>query len=171
MRFSDVVFEIVKKYADTVFFLPGGGAMFLVDALGRSNLNRVSMLHEQGAGYCACGYAQIRDSLGVCLVTSGPGSTNILTPCALAWTDSIPVLFISGTAKTSTLIGDTGLRTRGNQEIDIVSMVKPITKYSKLLLEPDPLVIDESIKQCLSGRKGPSWVNIPLDIQGKVIEW
>jgi acetolactate synthase-1/2/3 large subunit len=170
MRFADKVFQIVREYCDTVFYLPGGGSMYLVDALGKSGLDRVSMLHEQGAGYAACGYAQIKNSLGVCLVTSGPGSTNAVTPCALAWTDSIPVLFISGTARLATLVGNTGLRTRGNQEIDIVSMVKPITKYTKLLLEPNDYHLETAIKFCLLGRKGPSWINIPLDIQGKEIK-
>src|SRR3972149_12218057 len=104
--------------------------MHLVDSLGKSGLQHISALHEQGAGFMALGYAQQRKGLGVCLVTSGPGATNALTPCAAAWMDSIPVLFVSGQAKSTPLIGDSGLRVRGVQEVDIISMVRPITKWS-----------------------------------------
>src|SRR5512139_3465080 len=130
MRTADAIFDILSKYVDTVFFVPGGQAAFLVDALGRSKLTPISALHEQGAGFMACGYAQFRGGLGVCLTTSGPGATNAITPCAAAWMDSIPVLFISGQANTWSLIGDTGLRVRGVQEVDIVPVVAPVTKIA-----------------------------------------
>ena len=86
MKTSDAIFDILKGYVDVVFFVPGGGAMHLVDSLGKSGLRHISALHEQGAGFMALGYAQQRKGLGVCLVTSGPGATNALTPCAAAWT-------------------------------------------------------------------------------------
>src|SRR5512138_1628970 len=111
MKTSDAIFEILKQHVDTVFFVPGGGAMHLVDSLGKSGLKAVSCLHEQGAGFAAIGYAMSRNGLGVCLTTSGPGATNAVTPCAAAWMDSVPVLFISGQARSDSLIGDTGLRT------------------------------------------------------------
>src|SRR3990167_10351766 len=128
MKTSDAIFDILKDYVDTVFFVPGGGAMHLVDSLGKSGLKHISALHEQGAGFMACGYAQQRNGLGVCLTTTGPGATNAITACAAAWMDSIPVLFISGQAKSDTLIGDTGLRVRGVQEVDILGLVGGITK-------------------------------------------
>jgi len=168
MNTAEAVFDILKNYIDTVFFVPGGGSAYLVDALGRSGLNAVSCLHEQGAGFAALGYAQIRNGLGVCLVTSGPGATNAVTPCAAAWTDSVAVLFISGQARSDTLIGDSGLRTRGIQEVDIVPMVIPITKeayQSWFTIENLPGIID----RCLSGRRGPCWLSIPLDVQAEEI--
>jgi acetolactate synthase-1/2/3 large subunit len=167
MRVADKIFSILSKHVDTVFFLPGGGAMHLVDALGQSSLNHVSCLHEQGAGFAAVGYAMARDGLGVCLTTSGPGATNSVTACAAAWTDSVPVLFISGQTKTSTLMNGTGLRSRGNQEVDIISMVKGITKVSKQVLTPQDAIetLEFMIKECLDGRFGPAWLDIPQDVQ------
>ena len=173
MKTSDAIFGILKDYVDTVFYVPGGGAMHLVDSLGRSGLNAVACLHEQGAGYAAIGYAMARNSLGVCLVTSGPGATNAITPCAAAWTDSAPVLFISGQARTDTLIGDTGLRTRGIQEVDIVPMVRGITKYASQGFHDDiddiNFSLNNVIKCCLVGRPGPCWLSIPLDVQAEEV--
>src|SRR5271157_3243089 len=128
MRVADAIFERLKQETDTVYFVPGGGAMFLVDALGRSGLKHVAMIHEVGAGCAALGHAMFTGRLGVCLVTSGPGATNVITACAAAWMDSVPLLIISGQAKSETLIGNTGLRTRGVQEIDIIPTIKNITR-------------------------------------------
>jgi len=176
MKTSDVIWEIVKQYADTVFFVPGGGAMFLVDSLGRSGLKHISMLHEQGAAFAACGYAQQRRGLGVCLVTSGPGATNAITGCAAAWMDSLPVLFISG---QSNLNPNEHLRVRGVQMVDIVSMVKPITKSAYQLIpeyqqEQDdindiPTIMETVIACCFHQRPGPCWLDVPLDVQAEEI--
>lgn len=151
--------------------------MHLVDSLGKSGLRRVSATHEQGAGYMAVGYAQMRKGLGVCLVTSGPGATNAITPCAAAWMDSVPVLFISGQARSNTLIGDTGLRTRGAQEVDIINVVKPITKMAvRGFLGRDAINntflnwLQLAIFECLNGRPGPCWLDIPLDVQAEEID-
>ncbi len=174
MKTSDLIWDIVGKYVDCVFFVPGGGAMHLVDSLGKSGLKHISMLHEQGAGFAACGYAQYRKSLGVCLVTSGPGATNAITPCAAAWMDSIPVLFVSGQAKSTTLIGDTGLRVRGVQEVDIVSLVRPITKRAIRHYPGHPeeisIILNWLAKECLDGRCGPAWFDVPLDVQAEILE-
>lgn len=168
MKTSDAIFEILKAYTDTVFFVPGGGAAFLVDALGRSGLRSVSALHEQGAGFMACGYAEATGKLGVCLVTSGPGATNAVTPCAAAWMDSVPVLFISG---QSNLHPNTHLRVRGVQAVDIVSMVKPVTKAARIAHNAED--INDYIKWlpglCLDGRRGPCWLDIPLNVQAEEI--
>jgi len=176
MKTSDAIFGILKDYVDTVFYVPGGGAMHLVDSLGRSGLNAVACLHEQGAGYAAIGYAMARNSLGVCLVTSGPGATNAITPCAAAWTDSAPVLFISGQARSDTLIGDTGLRTRGIQEVDIIPMVKGITKQSaqagtsgKVSGRLLGFLFTSMIETALANRPGPCWLSIPLDVQAEEV--
>src|SRR5512139_1886319 len=127
MKTSDAIFDILKRYTDVVFFVPGGGAAHLVDSLGKSDLKRVSALHEQGAAFMACGYAMQTGKLGVCLTTSGPGATNAITGCAAAWMDSIPVLFISGQAN---LNPNEDLRVRGVQSVDIIPMVKPVTKQA-----------------------------------------
>jgi acetolactate synthase-1/2/3 large subunit len=167
MKVADIVWKVIKEYTDTVFYLPGGGCMWLVDSLGKSGLNYVSCLHEQGAGFAALGYAQMKRGLGVALVTSGPGSTNIITPVAAAWMDSIPFLVISGQAPTYALVGDTGLRSRGSQEIDIVSIIKPITKDAFILKIKymTERFLNEMITKCLSERQGPCWLDIPLDVQ------
>ncbi len=173
MKTSDAIFDILKQYVDTVFFVPGGGAAFLVDALGRSGLRHVSCLHEQGGGFAAIGYAMARGGLGVCLVTSGPGATNAITPCAAAWMDSVPVLFISGQARSDSLIGNTGLRTRGVQEVDTIALVKPITKYAYRFNHYNYLIYKDIItgaaKECLLGRPGPCWLDVPLDVQAEEI--
>jgi len=171
MRVADKVWQIVKDAGvDTVFFVPGGGAAFLVDALGRSGLNHVSMLHEQGAAYAAVAYGMM-NGLGVCLTTSGPGATNAITGCAAAWVDSAPVLFISGQARSDTLIGDSGLRTRGQQEVDIIEMVKGITKGARMLPsgECDPMV-QVMIDVCKMRRPGPCWIDVPLDVQAEEVD-
>src|SRR5512139_209837 len=125
MNTSEAIWSIIAQYTDTVFFVPGGQAAFLVDALGRSGLKHISALHEQGAGFMAIGHAQAINGLGVCLVTSRPGATNAITPCAAAWMDSVPVLFISG---QSNLNPNEMLRVRGVQAVDITMMVDVIVK-------------------------------------------
>lgn len=143
--------------------------MYLVDALGRSGIKHVATIHEQGAGYMAVGEAMARNKLAVCLVTSGPGATNIMTAVAAAWMDSLPLLVISGQAKTSTLIGATGLRTRGVQELDVVRMVKGITKkaYQPETSAQDCLMaLEDMISACKTGRPAPCWLSVPLDVQG-----
>jgi acetolactate synthase-1/2/3 large subunit len=167
MRLVDAIFDRLKKETSCVYLVPGGGAMFLVDALGKSGIKYVSAIHEQGAGAMALGHAMASGGLGVCLVTSGPGSTNAITPCLAAWMDSIPVLFISGQARSDTLVGETGLRTRGVQEVNIMAMVNPIVKLSCELKQGSGSlnILDQMIFTCLTGRRGPCWLSIPLDVQ------
>jgi acetolactate synthase-1/2/3 large subunit len=163
-RLADAIFQKVAQKTDTVYYLPGGGAMFLVDALGRSGLNAVSCIHEQAAGFAAIGHAMVQ-GLGVCLVTSGPGVTNALTACLAAWTDSIPVLFISGQARTDAMTGDT--RAKGLQYVHTVPMVKPITKYSYEVTDASAALmeLDYMLTLCTTGRRGPCWLSIPQDMQ------
>ena len=168
MRVADAIFQRVKQETDTVYTVPGGGAMYLVDALGRSGLRYVPAIHEQGAGFMALGHAMLT-GFGCCLVTSGPGASNAITACLAAWTDSIPVLFISGQARSDTL-APAGMRSKGVQEANIIAMVEPITKWA-IELEPhffDVIDIDMNslIKECKSGRPGPCWLSVPQDIQG-----
>lgn len=138
--------------------------MFLVDALGRSGLNTVSCIHEQGAGFAAIGHAMMQ-GFGCCLVTSGPGVTNAMTACLAAWTDSVPVLFISGQARTDAMRGNT--RARGLQYVNI-DIVRPITKltYEPMSSAMDALMaLDDMIEACTTGRKAPCWLSVPQDIQ------
>lgn len=167
-RLADAIFQRLKTETDVVFFIPGGSSMFLVDALGRSGIRHVSALHEQGAGAMALGYAMASGRLGVCLTISGPGATNVITPCLAAWTDSIPVLFISGQARTDVLGGSPSLRTHGLQPAPIIPMVKPITK---LAYQPESsamdcmMALDKMIELCTTGRRGGCWLSVPLDLQ------
>jgi len=152
--------------------LVGGGSMHLNDAIGKSKIGYTCALHEQGAGYMALGYAQVKNQLGLCVVTTGPGATNAITPCLAAWMDSVPVLFISGQVQTKYLTGESGLRYKGTQEVDIISMVEHITKYSVTIKDPLKIKIylGAAIHTAMTGRKAPVWLDIPLDIQSAEID-
>lgn len=171
MKLSDYVIKRVAEHVDTVFFVPGGGAMHLVDSIGRSGLQAVSTLHEQGAAFAAQAYGMYR-GLGVCLVTSGPGATNAITGVAAAWMDSYPLIVISGQAKTDTLKRDMGIRSFGSQEVDIITMVKSCTKYAVMVLDAQDIreVMDTAIREATTGRPGPVWIDIPMDVQAQEVE-
>ncbi|WP_342651034.1 thiamine pyrophosphate-binding protein [Pseudomonas sp. REB1044] len=174
MRVADYIFDFIAKHGvGHVFFLPGGGAMHLNNALYRQpRLTAVSMLHEQGAAIAAEGYARTSGKFGACLVTSGPGATNAITGLAGAWFESTPAMFISGQVKRADLKKDSGLRQLGTQELDIVSVVGPLSKYAVCLL--DPLQVRYELEKAhhlmLSGRKGPVWIDVPLDVQATEID-
>lgn len=169
MNVSDYIIEsLANQGVKDIFLLPGGGCMYLVDALARScKISAHPMLHEQSVGIAAESYAQLENSLGVALVTTGPGATNALTPCAAAWTDSTPVLFISGQVKTQDSREKIGVRQFGFQEIPIVEMVAPITKKAIRVTSAReiPEVLSDLLKLARSDRPGPVWLDIPLDIQ------
>jgi acetolactate synthase-1/2/3 large subunit len=174
MRVADYVFEFIARHGvGHVFFLPGGGAMHLNNALLRQPaLTAVSMLHEQGAAIAAEGYARTSGNFGACMVTSGPGATNAITGLAGAWFESTPVMFVSGQVKRADLKGDTGLRQLGTQELDIVSVVSPISKYAVCLIDPQQVrfELEKAHHLMMSGRKGPVWIDIPLDVQATEID-
>lgn len=174
MRVADYIFEFIANQGiGHVFFLPGGGAMHLNNALLRQpRLSAVSMLHEQGASIASEGYARTSGKFGACLVTSGPGATNAITGLAGAWFESTPVLFVSGQVKRADLKGDSGLRQLGTQELDIVSVVTPLTKYAVCLLDPLRVryELEKALHLMLSGRKGPVWLDVPLDVQATEID-
>lgn len=167
---------VIRKLEDCgvshIFFLPGGGCMYLVDALAQSvAIKGVALLHEQSVGIAAEAYAQYLNSLGVCLVTTGPGVTNVLTPCAAAWTDSTPMLFISGQVKTEDDASALGVRQLGFQEVPTIEIVKPITKMAVKLTKADEIhrTLATLIRVATTGRPGPVWLDIPLDIQNTKI--
>jgi acetolactate synthase-1/2/3 large subunit len=174
MRVADyIMYRIANLGIRHVFFLPGGGAMHLNDALATCKaLQPVLCLHEQACGIAAEGAGKFLAGPSACLVTSGPGATNVLTATLGAWLDSTPVFFISGQVKTSDLKTGTGLRILGVQEVDIVSMVASITKKAITLLDPNDVayVFDELECAALTGRRGPVWLDVPLDIQAIEID-
>lgn len=169
MKLSDYVWKYVEELGvKHVFMFPGGGAMHLVDSLGRNeNLEYVTLLHEQACAMAAETYSRIDYNLGVALVTTGPGGTNTITGVAAAWLESTPMLVISGQAKTEDLKDGYGVRQRGNQEIGIVDIVSSITKYAVTIKEPGEIKyhLDKAVYEARSGRPGPVWIDIPLDIQ------
>jgi acetolactate synthase-1/2/3 large subunit len=171
---ADYIWEhLSENGVNTAFLLPGGGCMYLVDALARSgNIEAVPLLHEQSVGIAAEAYAQYKNQIGAALVTTGPGGTNAVTACAAAWTDSTPVVFISGQVRISHLKDGSGLRQRGFQEIPIVEIVTPITKKAVSVRSAHQAVaaIHELCKIAISGRPGPVWLDVPLDIQNAEID-
>jgi len=174
MKLSDYVIQfIVDSGVKHVFMIPGGGAMHLNDSLGHHNgMEYISMLHEQAAAVAAEAYARVTNNLGVAMFTTGPGGTNALTGVAGAWLDSTPCLFISGQVKRADLKGNTGVRQLGVQEIDIVSLVRPITKYAVTIVDPNSVRyhLEKAVYMAKSGRPGPVWIDIPLDIQASSID-
>ncbi len=174
MKLSDyVVDRIASEKVSHVFMLPGGGAMHLNDSLGKSNkINFICNLHEQACSIAAEAYAQYTNNIGVCMVTTGPGSTNAITGVASAWLDSIPMLVISGQVKTSDLSLKKQTRQIGFQEINIVPMVQSITKYAQTITDKNSIKyhLDKAIWLAKNGRPGPVWIDIPLDIQAKEID-
>jgi acetolactate synthase-1/2/3 large subunit len=167
MKLSDYLWDfIADQGVRHVFMLVGGGSMHLVDSLGQNKrLQYVCCLHEQAAGMAAEAYAQF-NGLGVCLVTSGPGGTNAITACASAWCNSMPVLFISGQVNTYQL-KTPEQRFNGVQELDIISMVRPITKWAVKIFHPNHLIklLPFWIGSLQKPRQGPVWLDIPLDVQ------
>lgn len=156
-----------------IFMLPGGGCMHLVDSLGSNkHLKYTCNLHEQACAIAAEAYGQYTNSLGVALVTTGPGGTNTLTGVAGGWIDSTPMLIISGQAKREDMLTGRGVRQMGIQEVDIISMVSPITKYAVTVTEPEKIKyhLQKALYEATSGRKGPVWIDIPLDVQGVMID-
>jgi acetolactate synthase I/II/III large subunit len=177
IRLADYVFKYLADYGvKHVFVITGGGAMHLNDALGKqSRIEYICNHHEQASAMAAEAYARVKNSLGVLSVTTGPGGINALNGVFGAWTDSIPVLVISGQVKCSTnlrLHGNPGLRQLGDQEADIISMVQGITKYSKLVTKANKIkyYLDEAIYLATTGRKGPVWLDIPMDVQAAMID-
>jgi acetolactate synthase-1/2/3 large subunit len=174
MKLSDYVFHrVAATGVKHVFMLPGGGAMHLCDSLGRApGLQFVCHLHEQACAVAAEAYAQFTNHLGVALVTTGPGGTNTLTGVAAAWLDSTPCLFISGQVKRADLKGNRRVRQMGFQELDLVRMVEPITKYAVTVTDPATIRfhLEKALHLARHGRPGPVWLDLPLDVQAAEVD-
>lgn len=169
---SNKIFAYLSSLGvDRVFLVPGGGNMFLVDAAGsETGIEFVPTHHEQAAVIAAEYYARRTGRLGVALVTTGPGSTNAITGISGAWLDSIPVLILAGQVKTADYNFDQDLRQKGPQEIDLVSMVKNVTKFAKTCFDADTVLDDvmNAVKAALGGRPGPAVLEVPLDVQSRI---
>jgi acetolactate synthase-1/2/3 large subunit len=174
VKLSDYVVEFIADLGVRhVFMLTGGGAMHLNDSVGRcKRIDFVCTLHEQAAAMAAETYGKVTGDIGVCIVTTGPGGTNAVTGVAGAWLDSTPALFISGQVKRADLKGESGVRQMGVQEVDIVSIVSPITKYAITVLNPADIRmhLEKAVYLARHGRPGPVWLDIPLDVQGASID-
>jgi acetolactate synthase-1/2/3 large subunit len=179
MNVSDRIWELVADAGvKHVFFLPGGGSMYLVDALIRqTRITPVSCLHEMSCGIAAEAYAQYA-GFGVALVTSGPGATNIITPVTAAWIDSTPMLVISGQVAT-TQLAKPGQRQGGPQEAPIPDIVKPITKHVTTFTADSPnriygregidAIFHFLLKTAKEFPSGPTWLEVPTDVQAAEI--
>lgn len=179
MKLSDYVVRFVAEQGvKHVFLVTGGGAMHLNQSLGaQTAIEPICNSHEQASAICAEAYAKATNHLGVCMVTTGPGGTNAVTGVAGAWLDSTPTLFISGQVKRPDRMFDKdghpfGMRQLGVQEVDIVSIVKPITKYAVTVLDPSEIRyhLEKALYLALHVRPGPVWIDIPLDVQASPIE-
>lgn len=173
-RVADYIADFVAGLGIShVFLLPGGGAMHLVDAMGKQpDLQAVPCLHEQACTIAAEAYARVNENIGVAVVTTGPGATNAITGVAGAWIESVPMLVVSGQVKRSDMLGGAPLRQKGVQEVDIISMVKPITKYAVTITDPQDIrrELETALHLAHSGRCGPVWIDVPLDVQGAPID-
>jgi acetolactate synthase-1/2/3 large subunit len=174
IRLADFVMEWLKSNGvDTVFTVSGGGSIILCDALDKvEGINYVCCHHEQAVSMAAEGFARASGRIGVGLVTTGPGGTNAITGATCAWIDSVPQLIISGQVYLNQTIGNTGLRQQGVQEINIIELVKPISKYAELVTEATDIKfhLEKAYHLATSGRPGPSWLDIPADIQNAQID-
>lgn len=173
-RVADYIADFIAgQGVEHVFLLPGGGAMHLNDAVGKHpRLEVVACHHEQAAAIAAEAYCRINENLGVAMVTTGPGATNSVTAVAGAWIESVPLLVISGQVKRADLLRGAPLRQKGVQEVDIVSVVAPITKYAVTIERPEDIrrELERAVFLARDGRAGPVWLDVPLDVQGAPID-
>ncbi len=176
MKLSDYVVKFMEEKSGDVFLLSGGGIMHLVDSIGRSKLNMVCCHHEQAAAIAAEGYGRVKNQPGFVVVTTGPGGTNALTGIAGAWLDSIPMFVVIGQVKTDNIAplkdGKPTVRAIGFQELNVIDMARPITKYAVVVEDPSTIKyhLERAWHESISGRPGPVYVEIPLDIQAMEID-
>ena len=163
--------SIAKLGVDTVPFVQGGAIMKVIDAVGQHpKLRYVACNHEQAVAMFVDGYARIK-GFGVGLATSGPGGTNLMTGIACAYYDSVPCLFITGQVGMFHVKGDRRVRQRGFQETDMVSVMKPITKYAVMLERGADArrVFEEAVWHAKDGRPGPVLIDIPFNVQRELV--
>jgi len=179
IKVSDYIAKVLaedENVSDTVFMVSGGGNMHLINAVGKhAKLNYICNHHEQACTIAAEGYARLSNKIGVAYVTTGPGGTNAISGVYGAWVDSIPTLTISGQVKLETTIAsepNLSLRQLGDQEINIIDLVKPITKYAVMIIDKNSIKyhLQKALYEAKNERPGPVWLDIPLDIQASYID-
>ena len=176
IRVSDYIAKrVVELGIERAFSVTGGGAMFLNDALGhREGLKVLYNHHEQASAIAAESYARINDKMALLCVTTGPGGTNAITGVVGAWLDSIPMLILSGQVRYDCTARSTGLgiRALGDQEFDICKSIECMTKYSEMVIEPMRIryCLEKAVYLATSGRPGPAWLDIPLNVQSAFVE-
>lgn len=176
MRVADYIIQRLHRAGvRQIFLVTGRGALFLTDAVAKhkEQVEAVCLHHEQSAAFATVAHAQVTGGLGVCMVSTGCASTNAMTGVLSAWQDGVPCIFISGQNILRETTRHTGipLRTFGQQEADIVALVAPITKYAIMLTRAEDVVaeLEKAITLATTGRKGPVWLDIPLDLQSAMV--
>lgn len=176
VKVSDYIADfLVRRSITEIFTVVGGGAMHLNDSFGHHpKLHCIYNHHEQASSIAAEAYFRIDNKMAAVCVTSGPGAINTLNGVAGAYMDSVPMIVLSGQAKTGITVRSSGLklRTLGNQEFDIVSALGNMTKYAEMVMDARKIryCLEKAFDIAASGRPGPCWLDIPLDIQGAYIE-
>ena len=182
IKVSDYIAEfLLKNSVDTVFTITGGFSMHMTDSFGKNpQFQNIFQHHEQACAYSAVGYAKTNANPCVVCTTAGCAATNAITPCLVAYQDSLPIIFLSGQVKSEESIrcmnnNDEGMHLRhySGADCDIISMVSPITKYAHEVRNANEIkkVLVRAFTQMLFGRPGPIWLSIPLDIQGSMIDY
>jgi acetolactate synthase-1/2/3 large subunit len=176
IKVSDYIFSYLKsKGTDTIFSVAGGAAAHLLNSVANGDYTYICNYHEQACAMAAEGYARIANKPAIVLVTNGPGSSNTITGVLGAYQDSIPMIVISGQVPVAQSLGslsDVKLRQLGVQECDIISMVASITKYSVQVTDAQDIQyhLQRAYHEATTGRPGPVWLDIPLDIQSAVVD-
>ena len=168
MRVADWIIGSLYNFGlEKVFGVTGGAVVHLFDAASKNkDIDITFFNHEQSASFAAEAYTKLTGEIALCLVTTGPGATNALTGLSAAWLDSIPVFFISGQARSNNIIAGRNLRQVGTQEVNIIPVVKSLTNYSNQITNINQIKpqLITALKSRLSGRPGPVWLDIPVDI-------
>lgn len=173
MKLSDYVVNFLAFCGIRhIFLLSGGGSLHLIDSVSRHpKIQYITAQHEEAVATAAEAYTKATNNIGAAIVTSGPGGTNTTTGVAGAWLDSVPVIYISGQVNISETIRKTGIRQFGPQELNVVDIMRPITKYAVHITDPNLIRyhLEKALYYAKEGRPGPVWLDIPLDIQHAVI--
>lgn len=172
IKLSDFIIDFLyKKGIKDIFLISGGGIIHIIDSIGKGKIRFICNHHEQACTMAAEAYSRITNNIGSCIVTSGPGGTNAITGVMGAWLDSIPMIVISGQIKKETIGAGKGVRQLGDQEINIIDIIKPITKYATTIIDPHEIQyhLEKAMMLAKNGRPGPVWLDIPLDIQSAYI--
>lgn len=170
-----IVNRLVEEGVKTVFMITGRGILYLSDAVAKNqDIHSVSVHHEQAAAFAANAYSQYNENLGACIVSTGCASTNAMTGVLNAWQDGVSVIYISGQNKLHETVGYTSknVRTYGQQEANVIPLIKPITKYAKFVMYPKSIgeEMDKAIYYAKEGFQGPVWLDIPVDVQNMRVE-